>query len=60
MAHCIATEVLQQERHAGERPVGQAALDGLHRDVVLQAGDRADGGIEGFDACHRRIEQLVR
>ena len=52
-------EVLHQERHAGERPHGQPALDRCDGGVVLHRCDRADRRVDRLGRGHRRVEQLA-
>ena len=53
-------EVLQQIGHAGERPLGEAAGDGLAAMVVELVGDRVDGTVARVDPFDRSLQQFLR
>ena len=53
-------QILQQERHAGERPLRQACLDGLRGVVVELHHDRVDGRVARIDTRDRRLQHLRR
>ena len=53
-------EILEQERHAGERPVRQARRDGLRREVVKLHDDRVDGGVALAHPRDGRFQHLRR
>ena len=54
-----ADEVLQEERHAAERPVRQAVGDRLAPVVVQPHDHRVDRAVARLDALDGRLEQLA-
>jgi len=53
-------EILQQIRHARERPRGQPGRDRGPRLIVEPADHRVDLGVAGLDRGDRRVEHLGR
>jgi hypothetical protein len=51
-------EVLEQERHAGERAIRQPFIDLPPRMVVVPDNDRVDRRIDFFRARNRFVQQL--
>ena len=51
-------DVLQQERRAGERPIGEAARDLGARVCVVADGDGVDLRVHRLEARDRRLQQL--
>ena len=56
---CLATEVLDQERNPGERPVGESGGDRSAGAIDLQRDHGRDLRVCGSGAIQRRIEELV-
>ena len=53
-------EILEQEGHAGERPLRQARLDGLRGEVVELHHYRVDRRVAGLDARDGRFQRRRR
>ncbi len=60
IADRLAAQVLEQERHTGERPIGQPVADQRPRLVRHGMHDRIEFRIEPFGARQRLVQQFLR
>jgi hypothetical protein len=58
--HRLGAQVLEEERHAPERPARQPRPDRLARAVLLHQHHGVEGGVALGDALESGVQKLVR